>query len=182
MDPIPFDMKVQVMGVLPYAVAMTAKGSKRPAKPRWLSPDEMLTWRAVNLLLATLPGALGSQLQGDSGLSFLEYYVLVLLSDQPDHRLRMSQLAFLANSELSRLSHAIRRMEERGFVRRKPDPMDGRFTHAILTDVGKAEVIKAAPGHVEQVRRLIFDVLDEKEQHALRDALVKITSQLSPNC
>ena len=160
---------------------MTAKRSKTPAEPRWLSSDELQTWSAIHMLLVTLPVALSSQLQSDSELSFLEYYILALLNDHPDHTMRMSTLAFLANSELSRLSHAMRRMEERGLVRRSPDPKDGRFTHAILTKKGRACVTKAAPGHVENVRHLIFDVLDEKEQHALRQALLKILSKLAPD-
>lgn len=175
-------MNVQMKGTKTYAGAMTSAGAPPSAEPRWLTPDELQTWKALHLLLALLPGALGGQLQHDSNLSFLEYYVLAVLSDQPDHTIRMSQLAVLANSELSRLSHLMRRLEKRGLVHRQPDPADGRFTHAILTAEGHAQVIKAAPGHVGHVRRLIFDVLDETEQHALRDALVKITSRLGPTC
>ena len=145
---------------------------------KWLAPDELETWHAVNLLLAKLPTALGSQLQCDSDLSFVEYYVLASLSDQPDHTMRMSRLAVLANSELSRLSHLMSRLEKRGFVRREPDPADGRFTNAILTEVGYGHLVEAAPRHVEEVRRLVFEALDTAEQHALRDAARKITAQL----
>lgn len=152
------------------------------ADARWLTPDELETWHALNLLLAKLPAALGAQLQCDSDLSFVEYYVLAGLSDQPDRTLRMSNLAVLANSELSRLSHLIRRLESRGFVRREPDPTDGRFTHAILTDAGLAHLEEAAPRHVEQVRQLVFDVLDLHQQHALREAATKITSNLAGGC
>jgi DNA-binding MarR family transcriptional regulator len=161
-------------------------GTERLERPktdaRWLTPDELETWHALNLLLARLPAALGAQLQCDSSLSFVEYYVLAGLSDQPDRTLRMSTLAVLANSELSRLSHLIRRLEGRGFVRREPDPTDGRFTNAILTDAGLAHLEKAAPRHVEQVRRLVFDVLDREQQHALRDAANKVTSRLDQTC
>jgi DNA-binding MarR family transcriptional regulator len=145
---------------------------------RWLTADELETWHALNLLLARLPTALGNQLQCDSELSFVEYYVLAGLSDQPDHTIRMSSLAVLANSELSRLSHLISRLERRGFVRREPDPTDGRFTNAVLTSRGHAYVVDAAPGHVEQVRHLVFDALGRAEQHALRDAARKIIAQL----
>ena len=144
----------------------------------WLTPDELDTWHALSLLLAKLPTALGSQLQCDSDLSFVEYYVLASLSDQPSHTMRMSRLAVLANSELSRLSHLMSRMEKRGFVRREPDPSDGRFTNAILTEVGYAHLVEAAPRHVEEVRRLVFQGLNNDEQHALRDAARKITAQL----
>jgi DNA-binding MarR family transcriptional regulator len=145
---------------------------------RWLTPDELETWRALSLLLARLPTALGNQLQCDSELSYVEYYVLAGLSDQPDHTIRMSSLAVLANSELSRLSHLISRLERRGFVRREPDPTDGRFTKAVLTSSGHAYIVDAAPGHVEQVRHLVFDALGSAEQHALRDAARKIIAQL----
>jgi len=147
-------------------------------QPRWLTPDELATWQALHLVLATLPGALGSQLQADARLSFLEYYVLAGLADQPGHTMRLSRLALLANAELSRLSHLVRRLEDRGLVRREPDPSDGRFTHAILTPAGHAELVKAAPGHVAQVRRLVFDVLDADEQRVLRGAMLKIMDRL----
>lgn len=122
------------------------------------------------MLLARLPTELGQQLQCDSNLSFVEYYVLAGLSDQPDHTMRMSPLAALANAELSRLSHLIGRLEKRGLVRREPDPTDGRFTNAILTEEGLAALVDAAPAHVATVRRLVFDPLDEQTQHALRAA------------
>jgi DNA-binding MarR family transcriptional regulator len=134
------------------------------------------------MLLETLPSALGAQLQRDSELSLFEYYVLALLSDQPHHTIRMSQLAILANSELSRLSHLMRRMEKRGLVRRAPDPSDGRFTHAILTAGGRTQLRKAAPAHVAHVRHSIFDVLNTREQHALRRAAEKITTELGYDC
>lgn len=161
---------------------MPAKVPASPAEPEWLTPDELKTWRALHLLLQTLPSALGAQLQRDSELSLFEYYVLAILSDQPHHTIRMSQLAILANSELSRLSHLMRRMEKRGLVRRQPDSSDGRFTHAILTAAGQAQLRAAAPGHVAHVRQLIFDVLNMREQHALRRAAEKITRELANDC
>jgi DNA-binding MarR family transcriptional regulator len=151
--------------------------SPRP-DPRWLTPDQLETWRALNLLLAKLPAALGCQLQRDSDLSYVEYYVLASLSEQPDHTIRMSRLAILANAELSRLSHLMTRLEKRGFVRREPDPTDGRFINAILTERGHAYLVEAAPGHVEEVSKLVFDVLDEESQRALRDAARAIVDEL----
>ena len=138
----------------------------------------MLTWRALHGVISALPDVLGGQLRRQVNLSFLEYYVLACLSEQPDHTLRMSQLAVLASSELSRLSHLMHRLETRGLVSRAPDPEDGRFTLALLTAAGQQLAIKAAPIHVEHVRHLIFDVLNEREQRALRGALTKIVSRL----
>ncbi len=162
--------------------AMAGYARTMAAKAQWLTPDELETWHALHATLALLPGAIGSQLQHDSDLSFLEYYVLAGLSDQPGRRLRMSDLALLANSEQSRLSHMIGRLEKRGLVRREADPDDGRYMHAILTDAGQAHLAAAAPGHVAQVRKLVFDVLDESEQHALRRALLKIGAPLFGDC
>lgn len=134
------------------------------------------------LLLAKLPTALSAQLQRDADLSFVEYYILASLSDQPDHTVRMSNLAVLANSELSRLSHLMRRLEKRGFVRREPDPADGRFTNAILTEEGLDHLTRAAPGHVTTVRSLVFDNLSPTEQQALRTAAQAINAQLGGIC
>jgi DNA-binding MarR family transcriptional regulator len=147
--------------------------------PRWLTSDELQTWHALSRLVATLPTALGRQLQGDSDLSFVEYYALARLSEEPDRTVRMSQLAILVNAELSRLSHLMRRLEKRGLVRREPDAADGRFTNAILTDAGYALLVEAAPGHVANVRSLVFAALDRNEQHALRSAVAKINAKLN---
>ncbi|MFD7153159.1 MarR family winged helix-turn-helix transcriptional regulator [Kribbella sp. NPDC059898] len=149
---------------------------------RWLQDDELETWKTLQLTMALLTSALGEQLQRDSNLSFLEYYVLAGLSDQPEHTMRLSNLAVLANSELSRLSHLIRRLENRGLVRREPDPNDGRFTNAILTPDGYAELVKAAPGHVELVRKLVFDPLTDDEGRALQNAMAKLLPGLLGDC
>lgn len=150
-----------------------------PAAPRWLDADELATWRALNLLLAVLPTALGRQLQNDADLSFVEYYVLAGLADQPDLSLRLTDLAILTNAEISRLSHLITRLECRDLVRREPDPTNRRCTRAVLTEQGRAHLTLAAPGHVERVRQLIFDVLEPEAQHALRDAATAITDHLA---
>lgn len=171
-------LKIQVKARVAYAAPMAAEGA-RETEPRWLSAEELETWQALHLVIASLPAALGNQLQRDSDLSFLDYYVLAGLSEQPDHTMRLSRLAILANSELSRLSHLVRRLENRGLVRREPDPADGRFTNAILTEDGYAELVKAAPGHVELVRQLVFDPLSESERRTLHKVLAKIIPGLT---
>jgi DNA-binding MarR family transcriptional regulator len=138
----------------------------------------METWRALDRLLSRLPAALEDQLERDADLSFMEYYVMAGLSDQPDHRVRISTLAELAHCELSRLSHLISRLERRGFVRRAPDPADGRFTLAILSEAGLAYLTAAAPEHVATVRRLVFDGLSGSQQHALREVAGAIVERL----
>jgi DNA-binding MarR family transcriptional regulator len=129
-------------------------------------------------MLPRLLTALETQLQRDAQLSYVEYYVLAGLSDQPEHTMRMSQLAILTNAELSRLSHLIRRLEKRGYVRREPDPSDGRYTNAILTDVGYANLAAAAPGHVARVRELVIDALDDTALCALRDSAERILDRI----
>lgn len=144
----------------------------------WLTLDEMKLWRVLHEVVTGLPIVLGDNLRREVGLSFLEYYVMAGLSEQPDHSLRMSELALLANSELSRLSHLVGRLEKRGLVRRRPDPTDGRFNLAVLTSAGLELVNQAAPIHVQHVRRLIFDVLNESEQRALNKGLMKVRGEI----
>lgn len=148
------------------------------AQSPWLSGDEMATWRSLDRLLTRLPAALEAQLARDSGLSLMEYYVLAGLSDQPDGAIRISRLAELTRCELSRLSHLISRHERRGLVRREPDPEDGRFTLAVLTDAGRRHLSAAAPAHVARVRRLVFDALDPGAQRALREGADAIVARI----
>lgn len=147
-------------------------------EPLWLTADELAAWRGFMNLMQRLPAALEWQLQRDSQLSFIEYYVLAILSDQPGRRMRMSELAVLANSELSRLSHLVGRLEKRGFLCREPDPCDGRYTHAILADAGYAYLADAAPGHVRRVRELFVDALDPGELQTLRRCSDKVIARI----
>ncbi|MFJ2959946.1 MarR family transcriptional regulator [Streptomyces sp. NBC_00669] len=159
---------------------MSVPGEPEGSGSRWLTGDELTAWRGFVKLLQRLPAALESQLQQDSKLSFIEYHVLAHLSEQPERRTRMSELADLANTELSRLSHMVGRLEKRGFVRREPDPHNGRYTQAILTQAGYAYLAEAAPGHVARVLDLFIDVLDPDELrtlHRISDkALARIES------
>jgi DNA-binding MarR family transcriptional regulator len=148
------------------------------AEPRWLTADELAAWRGFMKVLQRLPGALEGQLQRDSRLSFLEYYVLAGLSDQPGRRMRMSDLAVLANSELSRLSHLVSRLEKRGLARREPDPANGRYTQAVLTDAGYAYLEAAAPGHVRQVREIFIDALAPDELSVLHRCADRVMARI----
>jgi DNA-binding MarR family transcriptional regulator len=126
---------------------------------RWLDDDEQRAWRRLAAVVLKLPTELDRQLQRDAGMSHFEYWVLALLSEAPDHALRLAQLAAQANASLSRLSHVVTRLEDRGWVRRAPCPEDARATLGVLTEAGWAEVQQAAPGHVDAVRRFVFDAL-----------------------
>jgi DNA-binding MarR family transcriptional regulator len=140
-----------------------------PPEPRWLDAEESQAWRALARALVGLPAALDAQLRRDAAISHFEYQVLALLSEAPGRTLRMSTLATLAEGSLPRLSQVVVRLEQRGWVRRTPDPADGRYTLAILTDRGQAKVTEAAPGHVQEVRRLVLDPLTKTQTRQLRE-------------
>jgi DNA-binding MarR family transcriptional regulator len=157
------------------AAATTATASA----PRWLTAAQLEAWQAITLLLALLPTALETQLQRDAQLSYVEYYVLAGLSDQPNHTMRISELAGFTNAEISRLSHLISRLQKRGYVRREPDPTDGRYTNAVLTDAGYNHLVAAAPGHVATVLELVIDALDDTALSALQDSAERITARIN---
>jgi DNA-binding MarR family transcriptional regulator len=163
----------------------------RPAPtPRWLNEDDLVAWVTFAKMLIWLPTALDDQLQRDSGLSHFEYGILAALSVADAATLRMSALAIYANGSLSRLSRAVARLERRRWVTRRPDPADGRYTLAELTDTGRAVLVEAAPGHVEAVNRLVFDALTTAQARQLGiiagrilnaiDSKTDLTSQLRP--
>jgi len=152
-----------------------------PQEPRWLDPEEQQAWRALASALVRLPAALDAQLHRDAGISHFEYQVLALLSEAPGRTLRMSALATLAGGSLPRLSQVVARLEQRGWVRRTPDPADGRYTLATLTGQGQAKVTQAAPGHVQEVRRLVLDPLTKAQSRQLREISRRITRAIDPD-
>ena len=151
-------------------------------EPRWLDADEQRQWYAFAYLLTQLPAALDAQLQRRSGISHFEYLVLSALSMAPERTLRMSEVAEYAGSTLSRLSNVVARLEKRGWVRRSPDPSDGRSTLAVLTGDGWDTVVAAAPGHVADVRRLVFAPLTKAQLRQLAAASQRILRALEAPC
>lgn len=144
-------------------------------EPRWLSPDELEAWRRLTALLLILPGELEDTLR-PHGLSFFEYSIMAGLSSSPDRTRPMSELAQVANGSLSRLSHAARRLESRGWLQRCRSAEDGRVTLATLTEEGQQHLATVAPDHVESVRRAVFDVLEPgqvQQMHAIAAAIVE---------
>jgi DNA-binding MarR family transcriptional regulator len=129
------------------------------SETRWLAADEQHAWRAFLTATQTLFSAVEGQLQRESGIPHGYYEILVRLSEAPGRALRMSQLAQASASSKSRLSHAVARLEERGWVERLDCPTDRRGQVAQLTETGFAVLEAAAPGHVEHVRRALFDLL-----------------------
>jgi DNA-binding MarR family transcriptional regulator len=150
------------------------------AEPRWLDDEERRTWLELVSVVIRLPGALDAQLQRDAGMSHFEYQVVAALSEAPERTLRMSTLAARSEGSLARLSQAVGRLERRGWVRRTPDPTDGRYTLAVLTDEGWAKVVQTAPGHVEAVRSLVFDPLTKAQTRQLREICRRVMSAVDP--
>ncbi|WP_434062036.1 MarR family winged helix-turn-helix transcriptional regulator [Actinotalea lenta] len=148
---------------------------------RWLTEDELQAWVRLVAVVELLPGSLEQQLRRDSGLSHFEYYVMAMLSEAPERRLRMTALAARSNATLSRLSHVVSRLEDRGLVERAPCPADGRATNAVLTEAGWRAVEAAAPGHVEQVRRTVLDALEPQQVDQLRAIAGAILDRLDPD-
>ena len=154
---------------------------ERPSEPRWLDAEERQTWLALVAMLIKLQSALDTQLQRDAGISHFEYQVLAALSEAPGQTLRMSLLAWVSEGSLQRLSQVVGRLEKRGWVRRTPDPDDGRYTLAILTDEGWAKVVATAPGHVDAVRGLVFDSLTKAQSRQLRDIGRRVVRAIDPD-
>jgi DNA-binding MarR family transcriptional regulator len=144
---------------------------------RWLNTDEQHTWRESIQAWQWLLAAVDVQLQRDSGMPLAYYEILVRLSEAPDRSLRMTQLAEASSSSKSRVSHAVARLEERGWVRRMDCPTDRRGQIAMLTDQGFDALAKAAPGHVEQVRRVLFDALSAEQIKQLDGISAAILAQ-----
>lgn len=147
----------------------------------WLTDEEQRTWRRFGAVIALLPAALEQQLQRDAGLTHFGYWALAMLSEAPDRSLRMSELAAAAHGSQSRLSHLISRLEERGWVRRERVGGDGRGYLAILTDAGQDKIVQSAPGHVDEVRRLLFEPLTPEQVAALDDICATLMARLGPD-
>jgi DNA-binding MarR family transcriptional regulator len=146
------------------------------SEPRWLDEDEAVAWRDLVRVLMLLPAALDRQLREEAGIPHAYYQILAHLSDRPDHAIRMTDLARLVGTTSSRLSHAVASLEQRDWVRREACPTDKRGQVCRLTDAGMATLVAAAPGHVEEVRRRVFDHLTPDEVEQLR----ALTSKLMP--
>ncbi|GAA1279251.1 hypothetical protein Psi02_68230 [Planotetraspora silvatica] len=145
---------------------------------RWLDEDEQGAWRAYIWTNHLLWEALERQLQQDSGIPHAYYIMLVCLSESPDRTMTMTQLASVTQFSASRLSHAMARLEEKGWVRRIKHDEDRRTTVARLTAEGFAALEKAAPGHVDEVRRRVFDPLSRDQIRQFHDILATILAGL----
>jgi DNA-binding MarR family transcriptional regulator len=147
---------------------------------KWLTKDELAAWVRLVAVLELLPGVLDTQLRRDANLTSFDYYVLAMLSEAPERTLRMTGLAAYTNATLPRLSHVVRRLEDRGLVERYPCPEDGRATNARLTSAGWRKVQEAAPGHVANVRQHVIDPLTPEQVGQLTRIADALLPQLDP--
>ena len=148
--------------------------------PRWLSDAERGVWMRLTAVLELMSARIDAQLRHDSGLTYVEYYALAMLSEEPDRRIQMKVLAARTNSTLPRLSRVITVLEREGFVERLPNASDRRATDVALTDAGFAALVRAAPGHVEAVRELVIDPLADTDLATLTRVMDAWLDQLDP--
>jgi DNA-binding MarR family transcriptional regulator len=159
---------------------VTEHASDEPGAPAtpWLDEGEQRFWRAWILSSTVLESRLNRDLQEGHGLSHGDYGVLVVLSEQEGHRMRMSALADELALSKSRLSHQISRMEKAALVRRDGDTSDGRGIFACLTSIGYDRLVEAAPTHVTGVRRYVVDLLSEQERAQAAGFLERVLARL----
>jgi DNA-binding MarR family transcriptional regulator len=148
---------------------------------RWLDDEQQAAWVRLIAVVELLPGILDSQLRRDADLTHFEYFVLAMLSEAPERTLRMTALGVRTNATLPRLSHVVRRLEDRGLVERFPCPEDGRATNARLTEDGWAKVVDTAPGHVATVRETVIDALTPKQTRQLAEIADAILGRIDPD-
>ncbi|GGT99163.1 MarR family winged helix-turn-helix transcriptional regulator [Streptomyces violascens] len=148
--------------------------------PNWLSDEEQRTWRAYLHATRLLEDHLDRQLQRDAGMPHIYYGLLVQLSQAPRRRLRMTELAKNSKITRSRLSHAVARLENNGWVKREDCPSDKRGQLAILTDAGYEVLERTAPGHVAAVRQAMFDRLTPEQADQLGEIMRVMAQGLQP--
>ena len=150
-------------------------------EPKWLSEEERAAWVQLAAVTALLPGVLDSQLRRDADLTFYEYHVLAMLSEAPQRTLQMTALAARTNATLSRLSHVVTRLADRGLVERCTCPEDRRATNATLTTTGWAKVQESASRHVATVREHVIDRLTIDQVRQLTAITGALLTSLDPD-
>ncbi|PAZ15184.1 MarR family transcriptional regulator [Streptomyces sp. SA15] len=149
---------------------------------RWLSEPEQHAWRSFVRMQEKLVGRLGRELQAESGPSTADYGVLVHLTEVPEGRLRVLELAKGVEWEKSRMSHHINRMAKRGLIVREDCPSDARVAFVVVTPAGREALATAAPRHVEAARRLFIDLLSPTEIAKLARISNRILEGLEKDC
>lgn|SRR5690606_20036820 len=149
--------------------------------PRSFTDEERRTWAPLTAVLELLPRQIDAQLLRDENLTHFDYATLSMLALADGRRMRMTALATGVNATLSRLSHAISRLEQRGLVQRERTPEDARATTVQLTPDGRRKVIGATPEHVRTVRSFVFDALDDEQREQLHAITVALLARLDPD-
>jgi DNA-binding MarR family transcriptional regulator len=150
-------------------------------EPRWLDAHEQQVWAQLSTMVLRLQPVFSAQLQRKFGISHFEYLIMARLSETRGSMLRMSVLATLCGSSLPRLSQAIARLEKRGWLGRRPDADDSRYTLAVLRPAGLRQLKEAAPSHVEAVREFVFDRLTQAQTRQLGTICQRILDGLPPD-
>jgi DNA-binding MarR family transcriptional regulator len=146
---------------------------------RWLTEEEQRAWRGLLRMTSQLNARANRLLQEEYGISLADYEVLVALSEAPEGRLRVFEVADALAWEQSRVSHQLARMARRGLITREGCATDARGAFAVLTTVGRAAIEQAAPAHVEQVRQLVFDELSHEQVSALTEITTRVLDRLA---
>ena len=146
---------------------------------RWLTEEEQRAWRGLLRMTSQLNARMNRQLMQDYGVSLADYDVLVVLSEAPQGRLRVFEVADALAWEQSRVSHQLARMQRRGLVAREGCASDARGAFAVLTEAGRAAIERAAPAHVETVRQLVFDGLTHDQLIALTEITTGVLDRLA---
>ena len=144
----------------------------------WLSQEQQETWRTYLAMTAALNARIERDLQQAAGMPHAYYLILAMLSEAPGHTMRMHQLADIVQASQSRLSHAVARLEEYGWVRREQAPGDKRGQLAILTEAGRARLIEVAPSHAETVRSTMFDPLSDSQLIEFRQICETVLAEM----
>ncbi|WP_245601730.1 MarR family winged helix-turn-helix transcriptional regulator [Hamadaea tsunoensis] len=146
------------------------------------SDDERGAWMALSAMLVALPAAIDAQLKRDTGINYFEYSILGALQRAENRAMQMSTLALLAAGSLSRLSHAVTRLENQGWVQRRQQSIGSiRCTEAVLTDTGATMLDSAAAEHVREARRLVFDNLTPDEVRQLETISRRLVLAAAPD-
>ena len=146
---------------------------------RWLTEEEQRAWRGLLRMTSQLNARANRLLLQEYGISLADYEVLVALSEAPEDRLRVFEVADALAWEQSRVSHQLARMQRRGLITREGCATDARGAFAVLTTAGRAAIEQAAPAHVEQVRQLVFDELSHEQVSALTEITTRVLDRLA---
>jgi DNA-binding MarR family transcriptional regulator len=138
------------------------------------SEQERLLWARYNAVLTTVPGMIDERMRAATGLSRFQFMLLETLARTPDRRLQLADVARVADSSLSRLSHAITRLEDAGLVERETCDTDRRASWAVLTAQGAKAVDDARDQHSRVMREVLLDRIPEGRQEAAIDFLTSL--------